>query len=162
MGGTPICAARLSTTHTVCLRNKTLPNEFNAEQVRKDAEVLKIYEERMVEAYSRRSGKSTEVVKALMAAETWYYGRQIVDAGFCDELHERFGLVAAKLPRLAKAKAMYSRLLISMMRDWRRSQGFKRKLVRPATLGGKGAGTGSGPSRLIPRLRYTDSQIINT
>ena len=37
-------------------------------------------------AYTLKTGKDAADVAAIMAAETWYDGKQAVDAGFCDKL----------------------------------------------------------------------------
>lgn len=35
---------------------------------------------------AKKSGKSEEEISALMDAETWYFGQEIIDAGFADEV----------------------------------------------------------------------------
>lgn len=56
----------------------------DAEQLRKDAEILDKYGERLKAAYADRSGKTISEIEKLMNAETWLVGRQIVDEGFAD------------------------------------------------------------------------------
>lgn len=58
----------------------------DAEQLRKEAEILDKYGERLVAAYATRSGKSPAEVQRLMDDETWYNGQEIIDAGFADAL----------------------------------------------------------------------------
>lgn len=58
----------------------------NSAELRKNADVLDKYAQRMIPDYSERSGKSVEEITAIMAEETWYAGKEIVDAGFADEV----------------------------------------------------------------------------
>lgn len=58
----------------------------NSAELRKTADVLDKYRDRLVPDYAGRSGKSIEEVQSLMADETWYAGQEIIDAGFADEL----------------------------------------------------------------------------
>lgn len=59
----------------------------SAEEMRRAAELLDQYGERLIAAYAERSGKSAAEIRNLMDAETYYFGSEIVDAGFADELH---------------------------------------------------------------------------
>ncbi len=76
----------------------------NAEEFRKSADVLDKYGQRMVPDYAKRSGKSEEEVKAIMAEETWYVGQEAIDAGFADAIEETDEVepVIAGLHRLAR------------------------------------------------------------
>lgn len=58
----------------------------NATELRKTADVLDKYRDRLVPDYAARSGKSIDEIRSLMNDETWYAGQEIVDAGFADEL----------------------------------------------------------------------------
>lgn len=42
----------------------------------------------MQKMLARKSGKSEEEIASLMDNETWYFGQEIIDAGFADELAE--------------------------------------------------------------------------
>jgi ATP-dependent protease ClpP protease subunit len=67
----------------------------NAEELRKNADVLD---------YAERSGKTEDEVKAIMAEETWYAGKEIVDAGWADEIGIESDVepVTAGLHKMAK------------------------------------------------------------
>ena len=58
----------------------------NSAELRKSADVLDKYAQRMIPDYSSRSGKSDAEVIAIMAEETWYAGKEAVEAGFADEV----------------------------------------------------------------------------
>ncbi len=58
----------------------------DAETMRKEADVLDILEAGIVDIYAARTGKSVEDLKVLVAAETWFRGKQAVDEGFADEV----------------------------------------------------------------------------
>ena len=54
----------------------------------KEAERLESLNTLVASKLAQRSGKTVEEITALMDAETWFYGQEIVDAGFADELIE--------------------------------------------------------------------------
>jgi len=60
----------------------------NSAELRKTADVLEKYGSRMIPDYAARSGKSESDVAAIMAAETWYSGQEIIDAGWADTMGE--------------------------------------------------------------------------
>lgn len=59
---------------------------FSAEEFTKAAEELKVIKQAIVNGYALKTKKDPEEIAAIMAAETWYDGKQAVDAGFCDRL----------------------------------------------------------------------------
>lgn len=54
----------------------------NAEEMREVAEVLDKHRDALCSIYTKRSGKSADEIKALMASETWMTGAEAVAAGF--------------------------------------------------------------------------------
>ncbi len=63
-----------------------LEGRFTETDLTKLTEELKAIKQTMLQAYAAKTGKSTDDIAALMAAETWYNGNQAVEAGFCDTL----------------------------------------------------------------------------
>ncbi len=59
---------------------------FSAEDFTKAAEELKVIKQAIINGYALKTGKSAEEIAAIMSAETWYDGKQAVEAGFCDKL----------------------------------------------------------------------------
>ena len=59
---------------------------FSEEDFKKAAEELKVVKQSIVNGYALKTGKPPEEIAAIMAAETWYDGKQAVEAGFCDKL----------------------------------------------------------------------------
>lgn len=59
---------------------------FSAEDFTKAAEELKVIKQAIINGYALKTGKSAEEISAIMSAETWYDGKQAVEAGFCDVL----------------------------------------------------------------------------
>ena len=59
---------------------------FNEAELAKMTDELKVIKQSIVNAYTLKTGKDAADVAAIMAAETWYDGKQAVDAGFCDKL----------------------------------------------------------------------------
>lgn len=75
----------------------------NSEDFRREAGVLDKYAQRMIPVYAQRTGNSVKQIESWMAAETWFLGQEIVDAGFADvlatasgEWTERPGVAAVK------------------------------------------------------------------
>lgn len=63
----------------------------NANDFRKEADILDKYLERMLPDYSEATGKTVEELKPLLDAETWYVGQEIVDHGFALTMEDREG-----------------------------------------------------------------------
>ena len=61
----------------------------NSSELRKEADVLDKYAQRMVPDYAAASGKSEDEIREIMLEETWLVGQEIVDAGFADEVIEQ-------------------------------------------------------------------------
>jgi len=59
---------------------------FGESEFVKLSEELKVIKQSIVNGYALKTGKDPEEIAAIMAAETWYDGKQAVDAGFCDRL----------------------------------------------------------------------------
>ena len=59
---------------------------FNETDLAKASEELKVIKQSIVNGYALKTGKTAEKIAAIMAAETWFDGKQAVDAGFCDRL----------------------------------------------------------------------------
>lgn len=59
---------------------------FNEADLAKTTEELKVVKQSIVNAYVLKTGKDAAEVAAIMAAESWFDGKQAVDAGFCDKL----------------------------------------------------------------------------
>ena len=59
---------------------------FSAEDFTKAAEELKVIKQAIINGYALKTGKSAEEIATIMSAETWYDGKQAVEAGFCDKL----------------------------------------------------------------------------
>lgn len=74
----------------------------NAEELRKDADVLDTVKATLLSAYGR-SMMTDDEISELMDAETWMTGADAVDMGFADELEQEVALAAcAQFEQLAK------------------------------------------------------------
>lgn len=56
----------------------------NANDLRKEADVLDHLEEGLIGIYAARTGKSSDDLAKMLADETWMLGKQCVDEGFAD------------------------------------------------------------------------------
>lgn len=94
----------------------------NAEQLRKGADVLDKYRDRLVPDYANRSGRSQDEVRAMMSEETWMAGEEIVAAGFADRIEDGadiaptglafLGKIASKIPPKVFERAEYCRKMM--------------------------------------------------
>lgn len=55
---------------------------FNETELAKMTDELKVIKQSIVNAYTLKTGKDAADVAAIMAAETWYDGKQAVERGF--------------------------------------------------------------------------------
>ena len=58
----------------------------NRDDMRETADLLERLDNSIAVAISGRTGMGIEDVKAAMSAETWYFGDEAKEAGFCDEV----------------------------------------------------------------------------
>lgn len=60
----------------------------NADDLRKEADLLDKIDGTLVDTYAARSGKDKAVIADWMAAETWFTAQEAVDAGLADAINE--------------------------------------------------------------------------
>ncbi len=65
-----------------------------AEDMERAAVLLRTTNQTIMQKYVDRTGLSAEKVKAWMDAETWWTGKEAVDAGFCDKVVENLKVAA--------------------------------------------------------------------
>lgn len=83
----------------------------DAEAMRQYADLLDKVEKNMVNAYTKKSGKSEDEVKAMLADETWLTGPEAVEHGFADQLAEPLQMAASlKSQRMQEFHHMPERL----------------------------------------------------
>lgn len=94
----------------------------NAEQLRKDADLLDKIGGSIVDTYRTKTGAAAEVVKAWMEAETWFTAEEAQEAGFADaiEHQEEEDLAAA-------AAALFDLSIYSHVPDALSSRGSEPK-----------------------------------
>ncbi len=75
----------------------------NSADMRKEADILDKYADRMIPDYAAATGRDVAEIQALMNEETWMVGQEIIDQGFADELEgESVEPVVAGLNRIAR------------------------------------------------------------
>lgn len=84
--------------------------------MREGAEWFSKVDDMLRSVYVRRSGKSYDEIKAMMDAETWLWGDEIVQAGFADVIRDMpnagvgiEGVALTKNERLVSAKAAFTK-----------------------------------------------------
>ena len=61
----------------------------NASELRKTADILDKYLERMLPDYSAKTGKTVDELRPLLDAESWFVGQEIIDHGFAIGMEDR-------------------------------------------------------------------------
>ena len=94
----------------------------NAEQLRKGAEILDKYRDRLVPDYAKRAEQDEDEIRRMMAEETWLVGQEIVDAGFADRVEDGrdvapaglsfLGKIASKIPPKVFERAEYCKKMM--------------------------------------------------
>lgn len=59
---------------------------YGQEEFIKLSEELKVIKQSIINGYALKTGKNADEIAEIMAKETWYDGKQAVDAGFADKL----------------------------------------------------------------------------
>lgn len=75
----------------------------NAEDLRKEADLLDKIDATLVDTYAERSGKDKEAVAEWMTAETWFTAAEAVEHGFADRVAETEAKAAWDLSAYANA-----------------------------------------------------------
>ena len=79
----------------------------NAIEMRKTADMLDKYLERMLPDYSAATGKTVDELKPLLDAETWFVGQEIIDNGFASLMDNSEGIdPATKGLKMIAAKSI--------------------------------------------------------
>ena len=58
----------------------------NAESMRRTADVLDKYGDRLIPMYQEKTGKTADEIRQIMAAETWYTASEALSEGFVDAI----------------------------------------------------------------------------
>lgn len=66
----------------------------NAEELKKQVELLETMRDTLVDIYAKRTGKPTEDIKALMDVETWLTADQAIEYGFADNITQGLEVAA--------------------------------------------------------------------
>lgn len=77
----------------------------DAEQLRREADVLERFESALIETYVARTGKSEAELRAMLAEDTWMTAQEAVDAGFADRVEPLREQETAAALTLALAQA---------------------------------------------------------
>jgi ATP-dependent protease ClpP protease subunit len=80
---------RISRNAMVMIHNPMSIALGNANELRKTADVLDKYLERMLPDYAAATGKTVDELRPLLDAETWYVGQEIIDNGFALTMDDR-------------------------------------------------------------------------
>lgn len=92
----------------------------NAEDMREMADLLDRMTDEFSVVYQRRSGQEAKVVDDWIAAETWFSGKEAVEAGLADESSEESNAPASAMAGLDLSVFGYSRIpddLRALVRD---------------------------------------------
>ena len=76
----------------------------DADDLRKEADVLDKLKNTLVNAYARKTGMEAEDIAAMMDEETWLNATQSVAMGFADEIEDGIEAAASLSPAIARAR----------------------------------------------------------
>jgi hypothetical protein len=76
----------------------------DADDLRKEADVLDKLKNTLVNAYARKTGMETNDIAAMMDEETWLNATQSVAMGFADEIEDGIEAAASLSPAIARAR----------------------------------------------------------
>jgi ATP-dependent Clp endopeptidase proteolytic subunit ClpP len=76
---------RIHANSLVMIHNPWTQTAGDADELRKNADLLDLIKKQIVSAYRLHSGATEEEISAMMDAETWLDGQAAVDNGFCTE-----------------------------------------------------------------------------
>lgn len=110
MAGDKIC---ISPAAMMMIHDPAAGMRGNSQVLRKTADALDEMRDAMVEAYTRRTGKDADTIKAMMAAETWMKSTTCVNLGFADEVVQTAAPADAALAQMAIAARAPSLILAS-------------------------------------------------
>lgn len=68
---------------------------FNSQELRETADVSDKIDQSVVATYQAKTGLDADELKAMMDSETWLVGKEIIDAGFADEIDEEVEAAAS-------------------------------------------------------------------
>lgn len=85
MAGKPL---RMAANALLMIHDPWVDTFGNADQLRRDADMLDKDAAALATTYSQRTGKDAEEVRDLMRAETWFTAEQAIAEGFADETIE--------------------------------------------------------------------------
>jgi ATP-dependent protease ClpP protease subunit len=86
----------------------------DSKEHRKQADILKGYDGFMSKAFADKSSKPTKEIQTLMGEETYYFGQEIMDNGFADEVKES-GQEMEKMAAIGGAKNAYGKIKERLM-----------------------------------------------
>lgn len=105
-------------------------------EMRSNADAMERMDDLIAAAYSGRTGKTVSEIKKLMDAETWYYGKEIADAGFADEVlkddeegQDGTDFAAMRNSLIMKAQAFVIETQNIIKKNADRMQGTKAKIA---------------------------------
>jgi ATP-dependent protease ClpP protease subunit/predicted transcriptional regulator len=98
--------------------------EGTAEEIMAEAERVEKLNDLGAKRLSEKSGKTYKEIRSLMKEETWFYGQEIVDAGFADRLEDT-GKAMEKTVAVAIAREQYKRVaMIGQRKETKDNDGW--------------------------------------
>lgn len=78
------------------------------------ASLLGRYSNLLAEIFAKKTGKSKEEIRALMRAETYFFGSEMLEAGFVDEIEEAGGNIGNKADIVLDAKSKVENTVLEL------------------------------------------------
>lgn len=125
---------RVASNGLVMIHNPIAGVRGGAEEMRRVAELLDKMKDQILDAYERKSSAGRDQLAAWMAAETWFTGKEAVEAGLADEASSPVSMAAFsdKLKLAAKWGALRAPTVqeeLDLMGEQMRAETERRKAI---------------------------------
>ena len=133
--------------------------------LRTSADAMERTDDLMAAVYSGRTGKKVSEMKNLMDAESWYFGKEIVEAGFADEVIENKSeekpedFIAAKNSFIVKAQAYVLETQNAMKKNADKMQGANAKIAACLKLESAGGANGKPDKNNMEGCKMTAEEL---
>ena len=135
--------------------------------LRARADAMERTDDLIANCYSGRSGKSVSEIKTLMDSESWYFGNEIVEAGFADEVIEtekttklsEEDFFSMRNSFVAKAQSFVIETENAMKRNAEKMQGANEKIAACLKMEIPGGGKAAPGKNTIGGCKMTAEEL---
>ncbi len=166
--------------HSVSIKNKILVEDNSIymihngwsvvigdrNEMRTCADAMERTDDLIASCYSGRTGKKVSEIKSLMDAESWYFGKEIVEAGFADEVIETADngeqsedFTAMRNSFIVKAQAFVIETQNAMKKNADKMQGANAKIAACLRMESAGGANGKPDKNNMEGCKMTAEEL---